>query len=221
MVCHIVNSKEEKLEAPYLKLYSAGASPFAKKVKALLNLLKLDYHLLNLDFSKKEQKEPWFLEINPRGKVPVLEHVDSNGNKVVISESLAILNYIANKFDTKREFSFSFDDPLYYDALEWSIYYVSTFEPAKVQQFIQLKQPVEEQNRQILEKANATLDDSFGFLEAKLKKNNNGFLVGDHLSIVDLFAYPCVVFGSVTFDSEKFPFVKAWTEKLDSLKLFE
>ncbi|GMG20136.1 unnamed protein product [Ambrosiozyma monospora] len=220
MVCHIVNSKEEKLEAPYLKLYNAGKSPFGKKVIALLNLLKLDYYLLNLDFDKKEQKEPWFLQINPRGKIPVLEHVDSKGNKMIIGESLAILNYIANKFDTKHEFSFALDNPLYYEVLEWSIYVATAFDQAKIQQFYQLMTPVEERNAQIFSKANTDLDIAFGFLEAKLKKNNSGFLVGDHLSILDIVAYPSVTFGPGPIDYEKFPCVKTWIEKIDALKLY-
>ncbi|GMG39229.1 unnamed protein product [Ambrosiozyma monospora] len=220
MVCHIVNSKEEKLEAPYLKLYSAGRSPFGKKVIALLNLLKLDYYLLNLDFDKKEQKEPSFLQINPRGKIPVLEHVDSKGNKMIIGESLAILNYIANTFDTKREFSFALDNPLYYDVLEWSVYIATAFDQTKFQQFLQLMTPVEERNPQILSKANADLDIAFGFLEDKLKKNKTGFFVSDHLSILDIVAYPSVTFGPGPIDSEKFPCIQAWIEKMESLKLY-
>ena len=46
-------------------------------------------------------KAPWFLEINPNGRIPA---VTNDGNRVF--ETSAILIYLAQVFDKDRKFSF-------------------------------------------------------------------------------------------------------------------
>ncbi len=80
-----------------LDLYTA-ATPNGKKVPILLAELDLPYALHLIDFSKKEQKSAAYLAINPNGKIPAL--VDSEGEggeRVVLFESGAILQYLAEK----------------------------------------------------------------------------------------------------------------------------
>jgi len=43
--------------------------------------------------SKEQRKEPWFLEINPAGAVPVIEEDDG----WILTQNSAILNYLADK----------------------------------------------------------------------------------------------------------------------------
>ena len=45
-------------------------------------------------------QEPWFLEINPNGRIPAITH---NGQRVF--ETSAILIYLAQVFDKERKFS--------------------------------------------------------------------------------------------------------------------
>lgn len=54
---------------------------------------KLPYKLHEVDITKGEQYQPWFLEINPRGEVPVL--VD--GVKT-IPDSARIIDYLEDNF---------------------------------------------------------------------------------------------------------------------------
>ncbi|MDB5217274.1 MAG: gst [Myxococcaceae bacterium] len=80
-----------------LDLYTA-ATPNGKKVPIALAELGLPYELHVIDFSKKEQKSAAYLAINPNGKIPAL--VDSegeNGERVVLFESGAILQYLAER----------------------------------------------------------------------------------------------------------------------------
>ena len=57
-----------------------------------------------IDISKNTQKEPWFIKLNPNGRIPVL--VDSNRSNFTVFESAAILLYLEQHYDTQLKFSF-------------------------------------------------------------------------------------------------------------------
>jgi glutathione S-transferase len=75
-----------------MKFYGAAVSGNAYKVGILLELLQVPHETVLIDFSKREHKSPEFLQLNPRGEVPVIE----DGN-VVLWDSGACLAYIARK----------------------------------------------------------------------------------------------------------------------------
>ncbi|NHN39061.1 glutathione S-transferase family protein [Pseudomaricurvus alcaniphilus] len=58
-----------------------------------LEEVQQDYTFIPLDFLKGEQLQPEYLRINPAGKVPALLHED-----FVLTESAAIVNYVATEF---------------------------------------------------------------------------------------------------------------------------
>jgi glutathione S-transferase len=76
-----------------MKFYGAAVSGNAYKVRILLELLEVPHETVVLDFSKREHKSPEFLQLNPRGEVPVIED-----DGVVLWDSGACLVYIARKF---------------------------------------------------------------------------------------------------------------------------
>jgi GSH-dependent disulfide-bond oxidoreductase len=77
-----------------LELFTA-ATPNGHKVSIALEELALPYTLRVLDFTKGEQKEPWFLQINPNGRIPAI--IDHDAGDFVVFESGAILVYLAEK----------------------------------------------------------------------------------------------------------------------------
>ncbi|KAK0549882.1 Glutathione S-transferase, C-terminal domain [Tilletia horrida] len=76
-----------------LKLYSWPESGNSYKVRLLASLLKIELEVQDLDFLKQEQKQDWFLKINPKGEVPTL--VLPSGK--ILNDSAAILTYLAGK----------------------------------------------------------------------------------------------------------------------------
>ena len=60
----------------------------------MLEELGLKYNVHKIDLSKGEQRESWFLEMNPNGRIPVLKFNDD-----IIFDSGAILYYLADKFE--------------------------------------------------------------------------------------------------------------------------
>lgn len=59
----------------------------------LLEELNVPYEQKELDMKAKEQKSPWFLKLNPNGKVPVL-----TDGEFTLWESYAINWYLAEKY---------------------------------------------------------------------------------------------------------------------------
>jgi GST-like protein len=77
-----------------ITLYTA-ATPNGIKVSIALEELGLDYDVKSISLSKLEQKEDWFLQINPNGRIPAI--VDHDNNDFAVFESGAILIYLAKK----------------------------------------------------------------------------------------------------------------------------
>jgi len=77
-----------------IDFYSA-ATPNGYKVSIALEELGLPYALRVLDLAEKEQKQAWFLEINPNGRIPAI--VDRDADDFAVFESGAILAYLAEK----------------------------------------------------------------------------------------------------------------------------
>jgi len=77
-----------------IDLYSA-ATPNGHKISIALEELELPYTLHKLDLQKGTQKEPWFLAINPNGRIPAI--VDRAEDNFAVFESGAILIYLAEK----------------------------------------------------------------------------------------------------------------------------
>ncbi|KDQ10246.1 hypothetical protein BOTBODRAFT_178280 [Botryobasidium botryosum FD-172 SS1] len=107
-------------ESKGLHLYTAG-TPNGHKVSIYLEELKaaygIDYTFQSISFQKLEQKEPWFLEINPNGRIPAL--VDHNRGGFKVFESAAILLYLAEHYDKERKFTFDPVSDDYSEALQW------------------------------------------------------------------------------------------------------
>ena len=72
-----------------------AATPNGHKISIALEELELPYTLHVLDLGKLEQKQPWFLEINPNGRIPAI--VDHDADDFTVFESGAILIYLAEK----------------------------------------------------------------------------------------------------------------------------
>ncbi len=77
-----------------IDLYSA-ATPNGHKISIALEELALPYELHTLDLHQNVQKEPWFLAINPNGRIPAI--VDRAEDNFAVFESGAILIYLAEK----------------------------------------------------------------------------------------------------------------------------
>ncbi|GAK32164.1 MULTISPECIES: glutathione S-transferase N-terminal domain-containing protein [Iodidimonas] len=77
-----------------IDLYTAP-TPNGYKVSVTLEEMGIDYQLHAIDLMKAEQKEDWFLKINPNGRIPAI--VDRDNDDFAVFESGAIMLYLAEK----------------------------------------------------------------------------------------------------------------------------
>lgn len=76
-----------------LELWWGSGSPYSWRALLALEYKKLPYESHLVQFAKQEHKSPQMLQMNPRGRVPVLKDGD-----YVCFESLAILQYLDRKY---------------------------------------------------------------------------------------------------------------------------
>lgn len=106
-----------------LLLYT-GPTPNGHKTSVFLEELKVayggpDYDVFKIDISTNIQKEPWFIKLNPNGRIPVL--VDRSRDNFVVFETAAILLYLQQHYDKEGKFGFDAqkDPNNYSEMLQW------------------------------------------------------------------------------------------------------
>lgn len=77
-----------------IDLYTA-ATPNGHKASVALEELGLPYTVHPINLASNEQKQPWFLAINPNGRIPAI--IDRDADDFAVFESGAILIYLAEK----------------------------------------------------------------------------------------------------------------------------
>ncbi|TQS32222.1 hypothetical protein Golomagni_07467 [Golovinomyces magnicellulatus] len=92
-------------------LYTAGTpngqkvSNFTEELKRAYPSFEVEYQAISL--GKNEQKEDWFLAINPNGRIPALK--DPNRGDFCVFETAAIILYLEKHYDPDHIFSWSDD----------------------------------------------------------------------------------------------------------------
>jgi glutathione S-transferase len=77
-----------------ITLYTA-ATPNGRKASIMLEECELDYDAHPMALGRREQKQDWYLQINPNGRIPAI--VDHDNDDFAVFESGAILIYLAEK----------------------------------------------------------------------------------------------------------------------------
>ncbi|NRA67442.1 MAG: glutathione S-transferase N-terminal domain-containing protein [Pseudobacteriovorax sp.] len=166
-----------------IHLYSA-ATMNGWKPLIFLEEAGIKYELTAIDFSKKEQKQEWYLQLNPNGRIPAI--VDRSNNDFVVFESGAILWYLSEKYN-----QFLSSDPTERsETMQWIMFQMGGVGPmmGQAMYFHRIAQPnghVEpfsidryvNESRRLLEVLNTRL-------------KGRDYLVGNQYSIADMATYP-------------------------------
>ncbi|CAN8101707.1 unnamed protein product [Discula destructiva] len=95
-----------------IKLYTSG-TPNEQKINIALEELGLEYEVHKIDIAKNAQKEQWFLDINPNGRIPAIVDGDQR-----IFEGGAILQYLTARHDHEHKLSFPYDSSEYWESIQ-------------------------------------------------------------------------------------------------------
>lgn len=193
-----------------MKIYTHPLSGSGAKVHAVLNELGLQAELITVDFAKGQHKEPWFMELNPNGKFPVLVEGDFK-----LWESNAIIIYLNSKVPAPGLMP---TDPKavaeVHKWLNWNSYtfYNDTFK-VSWQTFYQqfFKHPRDEK---IIAEGLEAVNRDLKVLELGLQGRE--YLAGK-LSLADFSVCTnLLVREQAGFDLKPFPNVKAWVERMEA-----
>jgi GST-like protein len=164
-----------------IDLFTA-ATPNGQKASIMLEEVAAPYQVMALSLLKNEQKEPWYLEINPNGRIPAI--VDHDAGDFAVFESGAILIYLAEKFgkllpQTIKGRSLT---------LQWLMFQMGSIGPMQGQANVFFRYAPEKIPFAIARYQNETRR-LYEVLESQLQKTE--YLAGEY-SIADIAAYPWV-----------------------------
>ena len=186
----------------------AFATANSIKVPIALEEMGLDYRLVPVDLRQGEHKTDAFKAMNPNAKVPVLVDRSVSGDgDVVLSESAAILVYLAEKTGQLLP-----KDGLQRGKVfEQLFFHASGLSPAFLQSFqvaIQASPQPEAKARALAE-----VDRTLGVLNQALERHP--YAAGDEYSIADIAHFGWVWrHQSIGATLDKFPFVARWHEAM-------
>jgi len=192
-----------------IKLYDGQRSPNARKVRLLCAELAITVEKVSPDFQKGELRSPEFLELNPNGKIPV---IDDDG--FVIWESGAILKYLAKK---RPEAGLIPLDPKGLARLDqWMFWWSGHVEPAFLTIVVEkLVKPFLKQggnDEKLIAEGTAQLARFLPVLESEARDRK--FLLGEQC-VFDFQVAPWLEAATgLGIDLEPYPNLRAWLERM-------
>lgn len=182
------------------------------KTLYVLEAVGADYEYEFVNLGEREQRREQFLQMNPVGKVPVLEH-----DGEFLFESGAICRYVANVLDSPlypadKLARARVDQWMDFFTCHLGRWFTTLFYENVIKPKFNLGDADEDSVAEALKFANQQL----GMLDGLLAKN--GWLANDAMSIADLFAYAYVEqYRAIDFSMDDYPNVLAWFNKIDAL----
>jgi glutathione S-transferase len=187
-----------------IDLYTAP-TPNGWKASIMLEEVELPYEVKTVRLDKLDQKEPWFLEINPNGRIPAI--VDRDADDFAVFESGAILLYLAEKTgkllpEKPRERS---------RVIQWLMFQMGGVGPMQGQANVFFRYAPEKIPFAIERYQNET-HRLYSVLDATLE--NNEYLAGDY-SIADIATWPWVrIHNWAGVEIDDLPNLQRWIERV-------
>jgi glutathione S-transferase len=201
-----------------ITLYTA-ATPNGWKASCTLEELEIPYQTHAIDMGKNQQKEEWYLEICPNGRIPAIvdddvevSTGDGDGQKkpLAIFESGAIMIYLADKAGRL----IPSDTAGRSQAIQWLMFQMGGIGPMMGQANVFY--------RYFPEKIQAAIDRYqhesrrlFEVLERRLGESQ--WLAGDEFSIADIANWSWVrIHGWSGVSTEGLPHLETWVENIEA-----
>lgn len=163
--------------------FYTSTTPNGRKVSIMLEEAEIPYNLIHLHLGKLEQRQEWYLKINPNGRIPAI--VDRDNDDFAVFESGAILIYLAEKTgkfmpsDVKGRST----------VIQWLMFQMAGIGPMQGQANVFYRYAPEK-----IEYAIGRYQRETKRLYTVLDKRlaDNEYIAGDFYSIADMASYPWI-----------------------------
>lgn len=186
-----------------IELFTANTP---NNVKALIALeeLGLRYETRALKLAENEQKEPWFLKINPNGRTPAI--VDKESGDFPVFESGAILLYLAEKAGRMLP-----SDPKERSrVVQWLMFQMSGVGPMQGQVGVFLR--AKEKIPFAIDRYTKETERLFKVLDTQLAGSE--YITGEY-SLADMATWPWVrLHDMIQISIDGFPNLKRWVDAM-------
>jgi len=196
-----------------IKLYTFPPSTNSRKVRIALLEKGLEFERINVDLSKREQKNPEYLKIHPFGQIPTL---DDEG--FIVYDSTIINEYLEDEYPYPPLMPKDSEGRARVRLLE--DLRDSHFNPYFVQIIYELRKPEGERDSARIDNAKSEIVKAFDRIETELKGKE--YLVGpfsladvafmSNIDLLDRF--------SIAVDASKYPNTVAWIARLKARPSF-
>lgn len=160
-----------------------AATPNGWKISIALEELGLPYTVKPISISNLEQKEEWFLKINPNGRIPAI--IDHDNGDFQVFESGAILIYLAEKTGKLLPA----DPKARSVVLQWLMFQMSGVGPMMGQANVFFRY-APEKIQYAIDRYQREVRRLFEVLERQLKTNT--YIAGPEYTIADIALFPWV-----------------------------
>ncbi|KAF2031210.1 glutathione S-transferase II [Setomelanomma holmii] len=192
------------------------STPNGFRIAILLEELKAAYNtpytVQSIDIFAGVQKEPWYLALNPNGRIPVL--IDHDQGDHVVTEGPAIMSYLTRMYDA--EIRFGFVEPLEVSGMEqWMSWLHAGLGPNQTQaNFFYRFCPARHAFPTF--RFVSETERHYSVLDAHLQDRE--YVAGSgrgRYSIVDIALFPFVeAIGVAGIELERYPNVLKWWERV-------
>jgi len=190
-----------------IELFTA-ATPNGWKISIALEELGLPYTTRLLTLSKLEQKEEWFLKINPNGRIPAI--IDHDAGDFAVFESGAILVYLAEKTSKLLPLEARARSRV----MQWLMFQMGGIGPMMGQANVFFRY-APEKIPYAIERYQREVRRLFEVLERQLAHSE--FIAGADYSIADIALFPWVAgYEWSGVDVDGLPELKRWLELVGS-----
>ena len=187
-----------------INLYTASTFN-GQRVSIMLEETGLPYSVHAIDLIKGDQRQPEFLKLNPSGRIPVLvDHDNAEAEPLVLTQSTAILQYLAEKTGKLMPDSLSARARVY----EWMHFHAVDIGSTVFSAFY-LQRLSSPKQIEAAEQLRNRVHELYRYFDEQLAEHE--FLAGSY-SIADVTALPVVI--SQEQKLAEYPDLTRWVQQL-------
>ncbi|RKL00827.1 hypothetical protein BFJ71_g5482 [Fusarium oxysporum] len=195
-----------------ITLYTTN-TPNGIKPSILLEELNLEYKVYPIKMTENEQKEEWFLKINPNGRIPALTDT-LDGKQIRVFESGAMLQYLVDRYDKDHKLSFPHGSAEHWEMTSWLMWQMGGLGPMQGQANHFKRYAPEKIEYGINRYTNETRR-LYRTLDTHFAQTSSGYIVGDKVTIADISIWGWVSSAKwAGVDLSEFPHLEKWLYKL-------